>query len=67
MNEEDLETFKYTYEVEHKPSKRHFYNTEQNIALFQLFVKKGEEKKQHARIISVEDPIMAVTEQHEEI
>ncbi|MGG1369978.1 helix-turn-helix domain-containing protein [Priestia megaterium] len=67
VNEEDLETFKRTHEVGRKPSKRHFYHVEQNIALFQLFVKKGEEKEQFARIISVEDPIMAVTEQHEEI
>ncbi|WDC91271.1 helix-turn-helix domain-containing protein [Priestia megaterium] len=67
VNEEDLETFKRTHEVGRKPSKRHFYHAEQNIALFQLFVKKSEEKEQFARIISVEDPIMAVTEQHEEI
>ncbi|UYP07235.1 helix-turn-helix domain-containing protein [Priestia megaterium] len=67
VNEEDLETFKRTHEVGRKPSKRHFYHAEQNIALFQLFVKKGEEKEQFARIISVEDPIMAVTEQHEEM
>ncbi|MGG1073839.1 helix-turn-helix domain-containing protein [Priestia megaterium] len=67
VNEEDLETFKRTHEVGRKPSKRHFYHVEQNIALFQLFVKKGQEKEQFARIISVEDPIMAVTEQHEEI
>ncbi|GAB1810405.1 helix-turn-helix domain-containing protein [Priestia megaterium] len=67
VHEEDLETFKRTHEVGRKPSKRHFYHVEQNIALFQLFVKKGEEKEQFARIISVEDPIMVVTEQHEEI
>ncbi|WP_251399698.1 hypothetical protein [Priestia aryabhattai] len=29
-------------------------------------MKKDEEKEQFARIISVEDPIMAVTEKHEE-
>ncbi|MBU8690788.1 helix-turn-helix domain-containing protein [Priestia megaterium] len=67
VHEEDLETFKRTHEVGRKPSKRHFYHAEQNIALFQLFVKKDEVKEQFARIISVEDPIMAVTEQHEEI
>ncbi|MDP1471856.1 helix-turn-helix domain-containing protein [Priestia megaterium] len=67
VNEEDLDAFKRTHEVGRKPSKRHFYHSEQNIALFQLFVKKSEEKEQFARIISVEDPIMAVTEQHEEI
>ncbi|MFE7082659.1 DNA-binding protein, partial [Priestia megaterium] len=67
VNEEDLDAFKRTHEVGRKPSKRNFYHAEQNIALFQLFVKKSEEKEQFARIISVEDPIMAVTEQHEEI
>ena len=30
-------------------------------------MKKGEEKEQSARIISVEDLIMAVTEQHKEV
>ncbi|MED4219651.1 helix-turn-helix domain-containing protein [Priestia megaterium] len=67
VNEEDLDEFKRTHEVGRKPSKRHFYHAEQNIALFQLFVKKDEIKEHFARIISVEDPIMAVTEQHEEI
>jgi len=67
VNEEDLDTFKHTQEVGHKPSNRHFYNAEQNIALSQLFVKKREEKEQFVRIISVENPIMAVTEQHEEV
>ncbi|WP_394557864.1 hypothetical protein [Priestia aryabhattai] len=57
VNEEDLEAFKRTHEVGRKPSKRHFYHTEQNIALFQLFVKKDEVKEQFARIISVEDPL----------
>ncbi|MDW8518288.1 helix-turn-helix domain-containing protein [Priestia flexa] len=67
VNEEDLDEFKRTHEVGRKPSKRHFYHTEQNIALFQLFVKKSEEKEQFARIISVEDPMLAITDQHEEI
>ncbi len=67
VHEEELEAFKRTHEVGRKPSKRHFYRAEQNIALFQLFVKKDEEKEQFARIISVEDPIMAVTEKHEEV
>jgi len=67
VHEEDLDQFKRTHEVGRKPSKRHFYHAEKNIALFQLFVKKDEVKEQFARIISVEDPIMAVTEQHEEI
>ncbi|NGY69680.1 helix-turn-helix domain-containing protein [Bacillus megaterium] len=56
VNEEDLDEFKRTHEVGRKPSKRHFYHVEQNIALFQLFVKKDEIKEQFARIISVEDP-----------
>ena len=67
MHEEELEAFKRTYEVGRKPSKRHFYYAEKNIALFQLFVKKDEEKEQFARVISVEDPITVVTEQHEEL
>ncbi|AQX56619.1 helix-turn-helix domain-containing protein [Priestia flexa] len=67
VNEEDLDEFKRTHEVGRKPSKRHFYHAEQNIALFQLFVKKSKEKEQFARIISVEDPILAITDQHEEI
>ncbi|MED4797182.1 helix-turn-helix domain-containing protein, partial [Priestia megaterium] len=46
VNEEDLDAFKRTHEVGRKPSKRHFYHAEQNIALFQLFVKKSEEKEQ---------------------
>ncbi|MCM3068450.1 helix-turn-helix domain-containing protein [Priestia flexa] len=67
VHEEDVDEFKRTHEVGRKPSKRHFYDAEQNIALFQLFVKKREEKEQFARIISVEDPIMAITDQHEEV
>ncbi|MCP1191468.1 helix-turn-helix domain-containing protein [Priestia flexa] len=67
VHEEDLDEFRRTHEVGRKPSKRHFYDAEQNIALFQLFVKKREEKEQFARIISVEDSIMAITDQHEEV
>jgi len=67
VNEEDLETFKRTHEIGRKPSKHHFYHAEKNVALFQLFVKKEEEKEQFARIISIENPIMAVTEQHEKV
>ncbi|MDR7242826.1 helix-turn-helix domain-containing protein [Priestia megaterium] len=67
VHEEDLEQFKRTHEVGRKPSKRHFYHAEKNIALFQLFVNKQDEKEEFARIISVEDPIMAITEKHEEL
>ncbi|MCM3773722.1 helix-turn-helix domain-containing protein [Priestia aryabhattai] len=67
VHEEALEEFKSTHEVGKKPSKRHFYHAEKNIALFQLFVKKQDEKEEFARIISVEDSIMAITEKHEEL
>jgi len=67
VHEEDLGQFKRTHEVGRKPSKRHFYHAEKNMALFQLFVNKHHEKEEFARIISVEDPIMAITEKHEEL
>ena len=67
VHEEDLDQFKRTHEVGRKPSKRHFYHAEKNMALFQLFVNKHHEKEEFARIISVEDPIMAITEKHEEL
>ncbi|NER40509.1 hypothetical protein G3M54_04750 [Bacillus megaterium NBRC 15308 = ATCC 14581] len=44
VNEEDLETFKRTHEIGRKPSKRHFYHAEQNIALFQLLLRKATKK-----------------------
>ncbi|NGY69643.1 hypothetical protein F6Y04_02510 [Bacillus megaterium] len=37
------------------------------ILLYFSFCKERRGKEQLARIISVEDPIMAVTEQHEEL
>ncbi|MBY0061243.1 MULTISPECIES: helix-turn-helix domain-containing protein [Priestia] len=67
VHEEDLKEFERTHKVGRKPSKRHFYNNEKNIALFQLFVKKQNEKEEFARIISVENPIMAITEKHQEL
>ncbi|MFD0084184.1 helix-turn-helix domain-containing protein [Priestia megaterium] len=67
VHAEELEAFKRTHEVGRKPSKRHFYHAEKNIALFQLFVNKEDEKEEFARIISVEDPIMVITEKHEEL
>ncbi|MGK3722060.1 hypothetical protein [Priestia megaterium] len=49
----DLKAFKRTHRVGRKPSEHHFSHTEKNIALFQLFVKKDDEKEQFARITSV--------------
>jgi excisionase family DNA binding protein len=51
VHKEDLDQFKRTHEVGRKPSKRHFYHAEKNIALFQLFVNKQHEKEEFARII----------------
>ncbi|MFC3882042.1 helix-turn-helix domain-containing protein [Bacillus songklensis] len=67
IHREDLEQFKETHEIGRKPSKKHFYHSEKNIGLFQLFVNKKEDKERLARIVSVEEEIMAVTEEHEEL
>lgn len=67
IQREDLDQFKETHQIGRKPSKKHFYNAQANIGLFQLFVNKQEEKERYARIVSVEEEIVAITEQHEEL
>ncbi|HWO75561.1 MAG TPA: helix-turn-helix domain-containing protein [Bacillus sp. (in: firmicutes)] len=67
IHREDLDRFKETHEVGRKPSKKHFYNVEKNIGLFQLFINRQEEKEHFARVVSVEEAIVAITEQHEEL
>lgn len=61
VNGANLDAFKRTHEVGRKPSKPHFYHAEKNIALFQLFVKKDEEKEQF--IIEIK-PVLLTESSH---
>ncbi|WP_374724126.1 helix-turn-helix domain-containing protein [Calidifontibacillus erzurumensis] len=68
IKEEDLEVFLAKHQINKPTTKKHFYDKERKIGLFQLFVlKQNGQIESYARIMDLEEPIIALTEREEKL
>ena len=67
VTEDDVQEFQLNNEIEARPSKKHFFDKDRNITLFQPFVKQGENQTELARIITITDEKIEALTEHDEV